>query len=474
MGARGRSVNWDDRRDRSPKALNDMSGVVLSRVTASTTTAIQEFDYDLLSKFYVCHNMVWTCINLVSATVALGKLRVRQRVDNKYYELPDHPLQAVLDFPNGSMTQFDWIQSYVCHQMLFGNINNILLRPEMSNVPCPLCSEEGITDDCLHKLFIYNESPIIQMMPVHPSTLEIDYAPKSKQKFFYYVPEPGRHKYIIHPNNILSDPLYNPDVSWYGVSPTFLIKRWLDLDMTMTQQLTNYFKNGAIPSLIVNLKPSNNYAYDDEPSKVLEFMKEKWMERFAEGGSSNKAPAFVHGDVNVEKLQDQIEAAFSKNLYSEIQVQVCSTFGVPSSIFEPGNSSGSKSEEDEKAFFNRTISFYLTRIRDKINQLVVPSYNDPSIEVYWDLEEMGIANFLIKAKQEEIRKDWQLGLLKRNIALTALGYDPVDDEFGDDYYRITVMSDGSGLSSGTGSDIDKRLRVGGTQEKLPVNEREDK
>lgn len=456
-----RFVNWKDERQRSPKALNDMSGIILSRVTSKSTTAIQNFDYDLLSQIYICNDMAWTCINLVSSTAALAKLKVRIRKGKETQYLPDHPLQEVLDFPNTSMTQFDLIQAYVTHQLLFGNISMMLLRQDMVRI-CPVCVSDG-SDDCLHKLYYFNTAPVQQIMPVHPSNLEQHYVngPNGdKEKLFFYVPDVGlNRKFPIHPNNILTDPFYNPDVSWYGVSPTYLLERWLKLDTAMTSQVSDFFENGAIPSMIVSLKPSTNFTYDTEPSDLVKLMKAQWMKQFAAKGNATKSPAFVFGDIQVERVQEKIDETIGKSLYYEIQNRVCATYGVPPTLYEMGLRYGAQrasAEQHEKDFYNRTISKILSRLEKKINQLIVPSYKTPGLEVVWDLSELGIASFLIEKKEARIEKHWEKGLITRAKAQALLGYEPDRTELGDDYYRLTVMGDGQG--NNTTNQLDNNLR----------------
>jgi HK97 family phage portal protein len=436
-----------------------MSGVLLSHVGSVTQVGMQTFDWDLVAKINTCNDLAWTCINLVSSTAAMGKLKVRIKDDTGIKYLPDHPLQKMLDFPNTSMSQFDLIQSYVTHQNVFGTVAIILLRAEMLEV-CPVCIDEGHVD-CMHKLLYYNQGPIAQMMPVHPSNIEqnyVDLPDGRKRKYFFYVPEPGR-KYPIHPDNIITDPMYNTDVGWYGVSPTYLLKRWLDLDNAMTQQVTDFFENGAIPSLLVNMKPGTNFTYEQEPDTLMQMMKDSWMKKFSSSGAERKTPAFVYGDVHVERIQEQIEETIAKNLYYEIQGRVCATYGVPVTLYEMGMRYGSQrssAEQHEKDFYNRTICKILARFESKINQLVVPSYDTPGLHVVWDLSEMGIASFLLQEKKAAIKKDWELGLISRDTARTLLGYEPIGGELGDDFYRLTVMSDGNNASQASG--MDNRLK----------------
>jgi phage portal protein BeeE len=458
IGSGRRKMTWDDRRDRSPKALDDFSGVILGKITANNSIGVQDLDYDLLSRIYMCNDLAWTCINLVSSTAGLAKLRVRKKdIKGGITYLPDHPLQKMLEFPNSSMTQFDLIQSYVTHQMLFGSVLMILLRTNMAK-QCSVCSESG--EDCTHMLWEDTESPVAEIVPVHPDNFAIRYVKALQKRCFFYIPNPGSGKeYIIHPNNMLTDPFYNPDVSFYGVSPTKLIERWLKLDISMTSQVDSYFSNGAIPSMIVNLKPGNNYTYDSEPQTLVEKMKEGWMNQFAQKGKSVKAPAFVFGDIAVQKVQEKVDEQVGKNLYYEIQGRVCATYGVPPTLYEMGLRYGAQrasAEQHEKDFYNRTISKILTRFKAKLDQLVLPSYNDPTLELYWDLSDVGIASFLIKNREDRIQKHWELGLIQRNKAQILLGYEPDTSELGDDYYRTTVMGDGQ---STTSNQLDNNLQV---------------
>jgi len=458
MGGR-RLSTWKDERYRSPKALGDMSGLVLPKVTSRNQAGLQDFDYDLLSKIYICNDLAWTCIDLVSSTAALAKLKVRKRKGTQVEYLPDHPLQQMLDFPNNSMTQFDLIQAYVTHQLLFGTVTFVLLRQNMVR-SCPMCLEEG-NEECFHKLWVDTKSPIMQIMPVHPSNIDELYSEALGRKVLVYIPDGYTdRKYPIHPDNVLTDPYYNPDVSWYGVSPTFLLKRWLDLDQAMTGQISSFFANNAIPSMIVSLKPGTNYVHEDEPSTLVEKMKQGWMNQFSASGKTQKAPAFVYGDIKVERIQEKLNDTIGKEIYYEIQGRVCSTYGVPPTLYEIGmrySGQRASAEQHERDFYNRTISKILARFESKITQLVVPSYQEPGLEIVWDLSDLGIASFLIDTKQKKIERHWEKGLIKRDDARILLGYEPTGDEFGDDYYRITVMNDGQGTQ--TTNQLDNNLRV---------------
>lgn len=460
-----RALNWRDMTDRSPKAMNDMSGVIAPRVTPiGESFGIQDFNYETIAKLFICHDLVWACVNLVSSTVALAQLRVRERNEQTYSYLEDHPLQQLLEYPNASMTQFDLLQAYVTHQMLFGTNTFFLIREGMDQ-GC-----DNATDGaCMDNLYNISEGPIAQILPIHPSLLSNEEVPLLNKRCWVYrpVPEDRNKVYPVHPNNLLTDPIYNTEVAWYGISPTFLLKRWLDLDTAMVRQLSSFFENGAIPSMLVNLKPPPLGAhYREDPQNILDMLKSRWMSTYSKRGTAYKSPAFLYGDINIERIQEKIEEMVAKKLFYEIQSRVCLTYGVPPSMFEFGQEYGSQrssQEQQSKDFFNRTIAHYLRRIKSKVNTRIVPSFirNNSKLEVAWDLSEMGVASFLLEAQEAKQFKLWEMGLSPRNEVRMKMGLDPIKGDLGDDLYRITVLADAHGNVAGTGqSKIDKNLSTG--------------
>ena len=471
--ARTRRPSWKDLRPRSPKALNDLSGIILrGGVSSPGGNGIQDLDYDLLTEVYLTNDLAWTCIDLVSSTVALGRLVVRKRTAKGVEYLPNHPLQKLLDFPDASMTQYDLLQSYVCHQLLFGTVSLMLLREGMTE-SCDVCIDEG-EEDCKHKLYVNNTGKVVQIRTIHPSLLEqktFMFEGVTKTLFVYKPASDYRGEgYLIHPDNIITDPIYNPAVGWYGVSPTHLLQRWLDLDKIKTHQISEFFKNGAIPSLLVTLNPpTDGSAYTDEPQTVLEMLKENWMKKFSHGGNAEKTPAFLYGDVTVEKLQQSVTEMISKELYFEITSRVCATYGVPANLYEFGlkyASQRASAEELEKAFYSRTISQNLTRIKQKLTNLILPAFGDPELELEWDLSQIGAANYIIQSVETKVLKRWELGLTDRDTTLAALSLPTVGGEEGEEYYRRTVMSDGNNNVSATPK-LDNKLQIEEIQDAKP-------
>lgn len=435
----------------SPKDQNDMSGLVVPKLGSNHWTEDTDFEY--LQKMYDCHDLVYNCIELCSSTFALGKLRVKRlNSKGKYEFVPDHPLQKLLNNPNATMTAYDLSQAYMVHRLLNGTVAFILLRGSqtVSNDEAAKCPECQMLDvnQCEHLLWHFHLGPITQIIPIHPDRLQ-----KKKYRYESGIKEYFMYKWdngvemLVHPNNMLTDPMYNPGGTFYGSSPTARVKRWLEIDLGLSKQTGAYLLNNAIPSMILNIKPQEGML-DQDPSTMLEKIKEKWIRDFSMGGdgitsgSKVRTPAFVHGELDVHKIQDSLKDIVVKPLFYEIQNRICMAYGVPPSFFEFGQDYGAQSatiQQQEKNFYNRTIAKNLVSYKAKMERYVLSSFNDEKLILEWDLSAMGAAAFLETDRKTFVLKAWEMGLDTRDSTREQLGLNPIGGEYGDDLYRIDVL-----------------------------------
>lgn len=438
----------------SPKDMGDISGIVLPKVGGNGWSP-NNVDYDYLQKMYDCHDLVHSCIDLVSSTFALAKLRVKKfdTKTQKYHYVPDHPLQILLDNPNNSMGGYDLRQAYIVHRLLFGTVGFILIRGHMTisndeKNKCPECKRSQV-DDCVHILWHFNTGPVTQIMPVHLDRLG---KKKYKNREYFTYNWGNDIDMLIHPNNILTDPNYNPAGSFFGNSPTSTIQRWLEVDLGLTTQIGAYLVNNAIPSMILNLKPpkfgnENISSKFENPTVLLEKMKERWMKDFSmagynsnnQGGSKVKTPAFVYGDLEILKIQDSIKDIVQKPLFFQIENRIAMAYKVPRSFFEFGIENNVDPEKANKDFYNFAIAPQLESFIGKMERFLLPGYNDPTLKLEWDLSNMGIASFLEDKKKAQVLREWEVGLDTRDATREKLGMNPLGGDLGDDLYRIDVL-----------------------------------
>jgi hypothetical protein len=191
----------------------------------------------------------------------------------------------------------------------------------------------------------------------------------------------------------------------------------------------------------------------EDPAGLMQAMKEAWMRQFSlvggqngKPGSNVKAPAFILGDVDVIKVQDTLRDIINKDLLYKIESRVCAEYGVPPSRFEfgldhgGGNQSALKQEREN--FFNDAIAPQLEQFKSKIEQYIIPAFEEEGLEVEWDLSNMGIASFLEEKRKAFIFKRWELGVADLDETRIALHMNPLPGSEGKRFYRVSVMSDG--------------------------------
>lgn len=480
---RPRSVVWTDMRSRSPKSIGDYSGVNAPRLAPATMFGLQQLDYDQLARVFVCSDMIWTCISYVAKTTALAHLEVQRRVNNTYITENDHPFMRMLKMPNEDMTEYDFWEAWTTHQLLYGKFCSLLIREPYIKLFEQLRFElndrgmivtEQIVDAArevaMRRALMDDKSPVVGIIPVHPSIVDTIFnSGRKKWEGYRYEFAPGRTA-EVHPSNVVSDPLYNPEIGGVGVSPTYMAFRWLRLDNAMNTQLFQYFENGAIPSMIISLKrPQQGWTGgNDTPEKMLDSMKSRWLTRFANRGKEPKTPAFLYGDVDVKEIEQRIDEMMSKGVFYEIQTRICGLFGCPTEIFEVGirfNSQRASAQQAQENYYNTSVQPRHERIRQKLSALVLPSYglenNDERLA--WNYENMGIATFLEEARRKNVYKKWEMGLISRDEARIKLGEEPVGGELGDDYYRLTVTGNETSQNQGKNQTDGENLQVQGGQ-----------
>lgn len=467
---------FTDLRSISPHDQNEIRTQVISKLGANKWQNNTDIDLEVLQRYYDCHDLVYSCINLVSSQFALAKLKVKQfdKKTQKYNYSPDHPLQRLLDNPNSSMTGFDLRQAYITHRLLYGTMGSILLRNSMTGSDlevnrCPSCHGLERNEMCPHILWHFHTGEITQIIPVHLDRLEETEVetPNGLRSYFVYKFENGI-KSLVHPNNILTDPKYNPGGSFYGSSPTERVKRWLQIDLGLSKQVGAYLSNNAIPSFILNFKPPKlgEGVRSEDPSTMLEQMSEMWMKKFSMDNSTNrdgnkvKAPAFTYGDLEILRVQDTLKDIVQKPLFYEIQDRIARAYNVPRSYFQLGLEHGVDLEKDNQNFYNYAIAPELDSFKAKIERYILPSYEDSNLVLEWDLSSLGIAAFLIDKKNSFNLKKWEMGIVSLNEARESLQLNPFPiQEEGEARYRVSVMSDGSNTQTGQNNSLqDNRFR----------------
>jgi hypothetical protein len=227
------------------------------------------------------------------------------------------------------------------------------------------------------------------------------------------------------------------------MSPIQAALRQLESDNTATDYGLALLNNGAIPAVVVRSDDSMT----EDQAKVS---KEAWLANH--GGKKRGGVSFISGTESIETISmDMTQLGFDQ-LRDLTESRICTAFQVPPIVL--GANVGLKHgtlanyEQAIRAFYEGTISPLHNQIDDIINTMLVTDI-DKGLIVYFDISRVVAFEGLRSKRNENIRMDYEKGIITRDEARDSLGYDPAV-EGGSDYSTSSSQSVTVNQSKGCG------------------------
>lgn len=210
--------------------------------------------------------------------------------------------------------------------------------------------------------------------------------------------------------------------------------RTIQLMIKMRDFQDNFFKNGAVPGLV--LKSPNTLS-----EKIKERMIQSWMARYRPDAGGRR-PMILDGGLEVESLSHvNFKELDFQNAISENEKIILKALGVPPILLDSGNNANLRP--------NMRL-YYLETILPIVRKLSMALERYFGYEINEDLSE-------IPALQPELRDQSQYytslvnaGLLTVDEARVALGHEPVNEEGVSDVLRIPANIAGSAANPDEG------------------------
>jgi HK97 family phage portal protein len=305
-------------------------------------------DYASLAKEGFNQNsVVFSCIKeIASASAGVPWSLFRQFPDGKRQEVSQHPLLDLISRPNPLQGKFELIESMVSHLYLSGNGYMEFVGP---------------TD----RVFSSPELPK-ELYVLRPDRIKVIPDP------IHYV---GGYEYTVsgrkvefHRDRILHLKLFNPLDDWYGLSPVQVAALAIDKLNAGDKWNASLLQNAAVPSGALTCKQR----LTDEQFDRLK----SEMRRQVQGVSNAREPLLLEQDLEWKELgispkdMDWIEGLKMSAL------QVAQVFNVPPELVGLGPATYQNRKEARKALYTEVIFPFLSRLRDGLNNWLVPHFGE--------------------------------------------------------------------------------------------------
>lgn len=339
---------------------------------------------------------VYACVNLLSKTVASLPLRM-YRIErgttgsgtSKSYEAPEHPLNDLLEHqPNRWQTAWDFRAMLQMHLSLRGNA-----YAEIISGPRGFADRlEPIHPDRMNK---------VERLP--DGTLRYTFTDENNQRVVRLQDE------MLHLRSAIAPGLV-------GISPVSYARETIGLGLATEEHGARLFSNGARPSGVVQMSKRMS-------DPAFERFKAQWRQMYNGLHNAGSTPILEEGAEFKSIALTSEDAQFLGTREFQIE-EIARWFDVPLVMLHhmtKTSSWGTGVEAIMLAFVRNNLMPWLSSWTSAIRRdlIIAPNY----YEARFDVEELQRGDS--KAQAEFFNKLVIAGILTRNEARAALGYNPL-------------------------------------------------
>jgi len=357
---------------------------------------------DLATDGYSENAIVYRCVN----EIANNASRVKINLFRGDQEIDKHPLLDLLYNPSPTMSQVEWFQALYSYLLISGN--NYILSVGGDNTP---------------PTELYNLRPDRMSIRAGSRVMPVayDYMLKGQVVESYLVDQATGGSKVKHIK------LFNPLDDYYGMSPMQASSVDIDQHNLSNKHNVNLLQNGARPSGAVIFNPKDETGGHVQLSDVQRNqLRNDINQRFSGTGNAGK-PMLLEGDFEWKEMglsPKDMDFIQLKNMSAK---DIALVYGVPSQLIGiPDSQTYSNFAEAKLALYNETIIPLLDRIQGDLNEWLVPMFKDDSLELRYDIDSIPAMAEQRKRVFESVSAGVKEGILTRNEAREALGYETME------------------------------------------------
>jgi HK97 family phage portal protein len=357
------------------------------------------------SEGYGKNEIVHACIRELATAAASPRYYVQRNKAGGLVEADPAttPLGQLFARPNSQDDMYSWIEKFVTHLYVSGNVYVLKERDRANRV--------------------------INLWLLRPDRVSIK--PGDMQRHTYLYTIDGR-EYQIPPDDIAHMAFPNPSGDVYGLSPLSVLSRIVNLDLAMTDFAKTFFQNAGVPSGLLKVKKRIGSA---EEAGVI---RARWRSTF--GGTNNMhRVAILDDDAEYQAMAAAPKDMDLTGLHYLTESRICSVFGVPPIIISANvglaRSTYANYKEARLSFHSETVEPLISRIIRFLNNAMAPEFgSDYALAVDFSavLSPLDDSN----EQANRISMLYQAGVITLNEARGYIGQANVDG--GEEFIAVGV------------------------------------
>ncbi len=253
-------------------------------------------------------------------------------------------------------------------------------------------------------------TPPTEIWPRAPHQIKILPDPKKFIKGFEF--GSGAQKIVVRPEDMVHFKYVSLKDNIAGVGPLEAAVTAADLSVAMNQYEVGMFKNGGVPDVVLSYKESVSPA---EKKRV----RVDYRRSFGMGRSGNLMIAEGGATIAPYSLSPKEMGFLQGRKWS--REEILGIFGVPTAFVEVQNISRANAHEAKVIYAEQTIEPRLTLVEQKLNEQLVPDFDD---NLFLSFDDPRPIDHEMRLKQIEIRLKNKMTTVNEERAID--GMEPVE------------------------------------------------
>jgi len=370
-------------------------------------------NFNFLVSLYLRSDWVYTGVSyLVSACVTVP-FEIKKRRANEIIKPEECWLGRLLTRPNPFETQQEFFEKIFLFLELTGNV---FIEKAFSTVGGYKIPRE---------LYVINPSKV-KIIPDTEKYVKGYMVQTSESEFGQSI--------FFEPDELIHVKYPNPSNEYWGLSPLMAVLNKLEIDFNVTEYISSFFQNDAVPGGIFST------------DRILSDAVRKRLTRDLKKKHQGKKKAFnfalLEGGLKYEKIGSNFSEVQYQDLGNSLRDHVLSAMGIPPSLVGV-NTNYATARVQQSLFYDSVIYPRLKRVAAAIDSQVFYKYA-PEFKFTFDISTTPINVIKLSASSRVISRLYTLGILNQNEARALVGLPPV--EGGDEIYYPKRVSPESQLA----------------------------
>lgn len=375
-----------------------------SEVISASVPVAPQFDYgnaqgayaSFAAEGYNANAIVNAAIREIATSASMPDYKLMREMPDGGKEEVKNEIAFLLDHPNESQDQSDFVELATVYLMVSGNAYVMRVRN--------------------------GSGRIIALRLLRPDRVQVKIGMDGNVAYYEYTLD-GR-MYDLRAEDVAHLKLPNPYDDVYGLSPLQVVARYVNLDTSISTFLRAYFANAGVPAGI--LKVNRRITSQQEADAA----RQKWRSSFG-GPRGWHGIAVLDEDAEYQQVAPNIGDMDASTITAQTETRICAALGVPPILI--GLQSGldastySNYAQAREAFWDETVTPLVHRLEAFFERVLeLPESEDGEIEVEADLSVVKAYAEDAEAVSKRTVEQYQSGVITLNEARAKLGYEPVD------------------------------------------------